>query len=68
VIHATLLADVHVQPVAAVTATLPVAAEAMVRFDEVGEMPGEQGVLNANVFERALRAEPPGPTALTTDS
>jgi hypothetical protein len=68
VIHAALLADVHVQPVAAVTVTLPVTAEDVVRFEEVGEMLGAHGALNANVFERALAAEPPGPTARTTDS
>jgi hypothetical protein len=68
VIHATLLADVHAQPVAAVIVTLPVTAADVVRFEEVGEMPGEHGGLNANVFERALGADPPGPTALTTDS
>lgn len=68
VIHAALLTDVHVQPVVALTVTLPVTAEDVVRFEEVGEMLGAHGELNPNVFERALGAEPPGPTALTTDS
>jgi hypothetical protein len=67
-IHDALLTDVHVQPAAAVTVTVPVTADDVVRFDEVGEMPGAHGRLNANVFERALAAAPPGPTALTTDS
>jgi len=68
VIHAALLAAVHVQPVAAVTVTLPVAAADVVRLEEVGAMLGAHVRLNANVFERALAAVPPGPTALTTDS
>ena len=67
-IHPAVLVEVHVQPIAAVTVTLPVAAEDVVRFDDAGEMPGAHGALNENVFERALAAEPPGPTALTTDS
>ena len=68
VIHGALLAEVHVQPVAAVTVTLPVAADDVARFEELGAMLGAHGTLNANVFERALAADPPGPTALTTDS
>ena len=66
--QAALLVEVHVQPVPTVTATLPVVAADVVRLDEVGEIVGVHGTLNMNVFERALGAVPPGPTALTTDS
>lgn len=54
VIHATLLAAVHVHPVAAVTVTLPVTAEGVVRLEEVGEMPGAHGALNANESSRIM--------------
>jgi hypothetical protein len=63
-----LLVAVHVQPVPAVTATDPVAAAALVRFDDVGEMVGAHGTVNMNVFERVLETVPPGPTDLTIDS
>ena len=68
VIHEALLVAAHVQPVPTVTATLPVAAAEVVRFDEVGEIVGVHGRLNAKVFERVLDEVPPGPTALTIDS
>ena len=42
VIHASLLVAVHAQPVAAVTATVPVPAAA-VTFDDAGEIVGVQG-------------------------
>ena len=43
VIHESLLAAVQLQPVPAVTLTVPVAAADDVRFDEVGEMLKVQG-------------------------
>ena len=43
VIHVSLLAAVQLQPVPAVTETLPVAAAADVRFDDVGEIVNVQG-------------------------
>ena len=68
VIHPALLAAVQVHPVPAVTATLPVAAADVVRFDDVGEIVGAQGGVNAKVFDRGVGDVPPGPTALTIDS
>jgi hypothetical protein len=68
VTHVALLVAVHAQPVAAVTLTVPVVAADDVRFDDVGEIVGAQGALNANEFDRVLAAVPPGPTAFTTDS
>ena len=69
VIHeGALLVAAHVQPVPAVTPTLPVAAAEVVRFDDAGKIVGAQGALNAKVFERVLADVPPGPTALTMDS
>jgi hypothetical protein len=43
VIHPTLLAAVQLQPVPAVTVTVPVAAAEVVRFDEVGAIVNVQG-------------------------
>ena len=43
VIQLALLVAVQLQPVGAVTATVPVAAADEVRFDEVGEIDGVQG-------------------------
>ena len=43
VIQPTLLAAVQLQPVPAVTVTVPVAAADVVRFEEVGEMVNVQG-------------------------
>jgi hypothetical protein len=43
VIHASLLAAVQLQPVPAVTVTVPVAATEDVRFDAVGEIVNVQG-------------------------
>ena len=43
VIHPTLLAAVQLQPVPAVTVTVPVAAADVVRFDEVGAMVNVHG-------------------------
>ena len=43
VIQASLLAAVQLQPVPAVTVTLPVAAADVVRFDEVGAMVNVHG-------------------------
>jgi hypothetical protein len=43
VIHPTLLAAVQLQPVPAVTVTVPVAAAEVVRFDEVGAIVKVQG-------------------------
>src|SRR6185295_590671 len=68
VIQPTLLAAVQVHPVPAVTVTLPVVAADVARFDDVGEIVGAQGSVNANVFDRGVDDVPPGPTALTTDS
>jgi hypothetical protein len=67
VIHDALLVAVHAHPAASVRVLLPVPPEAAIDWD-VGEMTGVQGWLNANVFDRALVAEPPGPTADTADS
>jgi hypothetical protein len=63
---APLVAD-HAQPAATVTVLLPVPPEAATDWD-AGEMTGAQGGLNANVFDRALGAVPPGPTADTAAS
>ena len=49
-----LLTAVHVQPVPAVTVTVPVVAAEDVRFEDVGEIVGAQGALKANVFVRVL--------------
>jgi hypothetical protein len=43
VIHASLLTAVQLQPVPAVTVTVPVAAAEVVRFDEVGAIVNVQG-------------------------
>ena len=43
VIQPALLAAVHVHPVPAVTATLPVAAADVVRFEDVGEIVNVHG-------------------------
>ena len=43
VIHASLLAAVQLQPVPAVTVTVPVAAADVVKFDEVGEIANVHG-------------------------
>ena len=43
VIHPTLLAAVQLQPVPAVTVTVPLAATEVVRFDEVGEIESVHG-------------------------
>jgi hypothetical protein len=43
VIQPTLLVAVQLQPVPAVTATVPDAAAAVVRFDEVGEIVNVHG-------------------------
>ena len=43
VIQPTLLAAVQLQPVPAVTVTVPVAAAEVVRFDDVGAMVNVQG-------------------------
>ena len=43
VIQPTLLVAVQLQPVPAVTVTVPVAAADVVRFDEVGEIVNVQG-------------------------
>ena len=68
VIQLALLTAVHVQPAPALTPTEPVAAAELVKFEEVGEIAGAQGALNANEFERVLETVPPGPTDLTTAS
>jgi hypothetical protein len=65
--HGALLVAVHAHPAASVTVLLPVPPEAAIDWD-VGEMTGVQDWLNANVFDRALVAEPPGPTAETAAS
>ena len=43
VIHESLLAAVQLQPVPAVTVTVPVAAADVVRFDEAGEIVNVHG-------------------------
>jgi len=43
VIHASLLAALQLQPVPAVTVTVPVVATDDVRFDDVGEIVNVQG-------------------------
>jgi hypothetical protein len=67
VIHVALLTAVHAHPAAALTVAVTVAPVAASDW-LVGEIVGEHGKLNEKVFERALRAAPPGPTALTTAS
>jgi hypothetical protein len=67
VIHAALLTAAHTHPAAAVTVLLPAPPPAAMAC-ETGEMLGAHGALKENVFERALGALPPGPTADTTDS
>jgi hypothetical protein len=67
VIHATLLEAVHTQPAAALT-VVPAVPPAAVSDWPAGEMVGAHDAVNENVFERALGAVPPGPTALTTVS
>ena len=57
-------AAVHVQPVPAVTETLPVDAVAAMVAD-VAEIDGEHGLEVVNGLESALAAVPPGPTADT---
>ena len=57
-------AAVHVQPVPAVTETLPVDAVAATVAD-VAEIDGEHGLEVVNGLESALAAVPPGPTADT---
>ena len=54
VIHAALLLALHAQFAAAVTATFPFAAAAVVKLDDVGEIVGVQSELKANVLDRAL--------------
>jgi hypothetical protein len=66
-IHDALLIAVHVHPAAAVTVVLAVPPAADSDW-LAGEMVGAQGAANEKVFERALAALPPGPTARTTDS
>ena len=68
VIQPALLDAVHVHPAATVTVTLPVAAADVVRFEDVGEITGAHGSVNAKVLDRGVDAVPPGPTALTMDS
>jgi hypothetical protein len=67
VIHAALLTAVHTQPAGALT-VVPAVPPAAVSDWLAGEMVGAHGAVNENVFERALGAVPPGPTALTTVS
>ena len=67
-IQLALLVALHAQLVAAVTATLPFAATEVVRFDDVGEMPGVQGALNAKVADRSLERISTGLMTLTTAS
>jgi hypothetical protein len=67
VIQAASLVAVHAHPAATVTVLLPPPPAAATDCD-AGEMPGAQGRLNANVFERLLDADPVGPTADTTAS
>jgi hypothetical protein len=64
VIHEALLTAVHAHPVPALTVVLPVPPAA--EIDRLaGDIVGAHGALNANVFDRALGALPPGPTAAT---
>jgi len=63
-----LLIAVQPQPVPAVIVIEPVVAAEDVRFDDVGEIVYAHGTVKANVFDRGVDAEPPGPTALRTDS
>jgi hypothetical protein len=67
VIHTALLTAVHVQPAAALTVVLTV-PPAAVNDWLVGEIAGAHGAVNEKVFERALAALPPAPTAETTVS
>ena len=66
-IHALLLTEVHAQPTEAVTVVLPEPPVAP-KLWLAGLIVGRHGLLNANVFDRALAAWPPGPTAFTTVS
>jgi hypothetical protein len=66
VIHGTLLTAVHAHPAVAVTDVVngpPTAGE----FCEVAEtLKAQVDPVNENVFDRLLRAVPPGPTAATS--
>jgi len=67
VIHAALLTAVHTHPAPALTVVLPGPPAAGI--DRLaGAIVGAQGMLNANVFDRALDELPPGPTAWRTVS
>jgi len=67
VIQLAVLTAVHAHPAAAVTVAVTTAPPATTDW-LVGEIVGGHGKLNEKVFERALGAAPPGPTALTTAS
>jgi hypothetical protein len=66
-IHGALLTAVHAQPTEAVAVVLP-EPPAAPKLWLAGAIVGGHGPLNANVFDRALAAMPPGPTALTAVS
>jgi hypothetical protein len=65
--HDAPLVAVHAQPTAALTPTDPVDAAAPTDADDA-DRAGAQGADLANVFERALVVDPPGPIAVTRDS
>jgi hypothetical protein len=67
VIHDALLDADQVQPVPAVTETLPVVALCATDL-LVGEIDDEHTELNEKVLEMVLLVEPPGPTAATRAS
>jgi hypothetical protein len=61
------LVAVHAHPAAALTPTEPVAAAAPTDAEGADSV-GAQGADRANVFERVLVVDPPGPMAVTRDS
>ena len=67
VIQDALLTAVHGQPAAALTVVLAVPPAADTDW-LMGEIVGAHVTLNEKLFERALEALPPGPTARTAAS
>ena len=67
VIHVALLTPVHAQPLAAATVVVydPLVAGTLSDVEETLKLQ-EMPPVKPNVFERALRATPLGPTAATS--
>ena len=65
--HDAPLVAVHAQPVAALTPTEPADTAALTDADDDDSV-GAHDPERANVFDRALGVDPPGPMAVTRDS